>query len=32
LQETPEFGKRELHFKDTPSKGKVWEVLVREWS
>ena len=25
----PEFGKRQLHFKDTPSK-KVW-VLVREW-
>ena len=30
--ETPEFGKRKLYFKDTPSKGKVWDVLVREWS
>jgi hypothetical protein len=28
----PEFGKRELHFKDAPSTKKVWEVLVREWS
>jgi hypothetical protein len=27
-----EFGKRELHFKDTLPKEKVWEVLVREWS
>jgi len=28
----PDFGKRELHFKDTLPKGKVWEVLLREWS
>ena len=28
----PDFGKRELHFKDAPSTKKVWEVLVREWS
>jgi hypothetical protein len=28
----PDFGKRELHFTDTLPKGKVWEVLVREWS
>jgi len=30
LEVKPEFGKRELHFKDTPS-NKVW-VLIREWS
>ena len=30
LEVKPEFGKRQLHFKDTPS-NKVW-VLVREWS
>ena len=30
LEVKPEFGKRELQFKDTPK--KVWEVLVREWS
>ena len=29
--EKPEFGKRELHFEDTPS-NKVWKVFVREWS
>jgi len=28
----PDFGKRELHFKDAPTTKKVWEVLVREWS
>ena len=30
LQVKPEFGKRQLHFEDIPSK-KVW-VLLREWS
>ena len=32
MQVTPNFGKRELHFRDAPSTKKVWEVLVREWS
>ena len=28
----PEFGKRQLHFKDTSPNEKVWRVFVRQWS